>query len=179
MNRISKTLAALMAASLLLLSGCYPEQRNLTDSSSTGQTRSAQTQSESFSFSTEDMKGNEVTMDNFAHAKVVMFNMWEPWCGPCRSELPDLQKLYDKYQSEGLVIVGVFSDEDGVSDIVSQNGITYPMIRSCAAFDRFQSGYVPTTFFTDGQGNVLSDESVIGSNSYGEWESIILSYLNR
>ena len=75
------------------------------------------------------------------------------------------------------MIVGVFSDEDGLRDVVEDDGIEYPMIRSCAAFDSFQTGYVPTTFFTDGSGNVLSEEPYVGSKSYDEWESVIFSYL--
>ena len=176
MNQARKTLAALLAAMVLTLAACHSEQKNLTGNDSSS--KSAQShQQGSFSFSTTDREGNKVSFDDYSSAKVVMFNMWEPWCGPCRSELPDLQKLYDKYKAEGLMIVGVYSDTDGLDDIIKEDKISYPMIQSCAAFDSFQTGYVPTTFFVDGSGTVLSDEPYIDSKSYKEWESVILSYL--
>jgi Thioredoxin domain-containing protein len=181
MKKIRKPLALLLAASALLLAGLLAgcrHDKDLTGNDDDDSLSTVQTQQEgALSFTTKDADGNEVTMGSFADAKVVMFNMWEPWCGPCRGELPDLQKLYEKYRSEGFMLVGVYSDTDGLKDIVSENGITYPMIRSCAAFDAFQTGYVPTTFFTDGSGNLLSKECYIGSKSYEEWESVILSYL--
>ena len=180
MKKIRKPLALLLAASTLLIAGLLTgcrHNKNYVGENDT-ESISVQTRQEgSIDFTTKDMDGNEVTMGSFSDAKVVMFNMWEPWCGPCRGELPDLQKLYEKYKSEGFMLVGVYSDTDGLKDILTENGITYPMIRSCAAFDAFQTGYVPTTFFTDGSGKVLSTESYIGSKSYDEWESVLLSYL--
>lgn len=181
-----KTLAALLAALVLTMAACQSENKNLigdgtsSDAVSSNETSSAEEQAQNqgnFSFTTTDMNGDKVSFENYRSAKVIMFNMWEPWCGPCRSELPDLQKLYNKYKSEGLMIVGVYSNTDGLKDIVKENKIKYPMIKSCAAFDRFQTGYVPTTVFMDGEGKVLSDEPYVGSKSYQEWESIILSYM--
>ena len=150
MKALRKTLAAVLAGAVLMLAACHSENKNLIGGDN----------------SSEDTS-----------AKVIMFNMWEPWCGPCRSELPDLQKLYQKYKSEGLMIVGVYSDTDGLKDIVKESKVKYPMILSCEAFDQFQTGYVPTTVFIDGSGKILSDEPIVGSNSYEEWEKIILSYL--
>ena len=169
---------ALLAVSVLTLTACSSPKKDYTGAeSSSSEAVQSQTDS-SFDFKTTDIDGNKVSLKDYASAKVIMFNMWEPWCGPCRSELPDLQKLYKKYKSQGLIIVGVYSDTQGLEDIVRENGIQYPLIRSCEAFDKFQTGYVPTTFFTDGSGKVLSDESYVGVKSYQEWKTIILSYLN-
>lgn len=178
MKTFRRTFAAVLAASVLVLSACSSQKRDFThyvSDSNAQQTQSQETGK--FSFSTTDADGKAVTMEDYSSAKVVMFNMWEPWCGPCRAELPDLQKLYEKYRAEGLMIVGVFSESDGVSSIIKEDGLQYPMIVSCAAFDKFQTGYVPTTFFTDGSGNVLSEQPYVDSKSYEQWESVILSYL--
>ena len=177
-----KLFAFALAASLLVLAGCHSENRDLTGfSGNSGDTSDTApiASGEKLSFTTTDINGKTVSLEDFSGAEVIMFNMWEPWCGPCREELPDLQKLYAKYGAEGLMIVGVYSDTDGLKETVQSNGIQYPMIKSCAAFNRFNTGYVPTTVFTDGEGNVLSDEAYIGSKSYEEWESVILSYLHQ
>ena len=133
---------------------------------------------ETFTFTTTDMDGNAVASADFAGAKVVMVNMWEPWCGPCVGEMPDLQKLYTKYQGQGLVILGVTtSPATDVNSTVTRLGITYPIVSGNAQFNRFDTGYVPTTVFLDGEGHILSEEPYIGSKSGAEWERIILTYL--
>lgn len=129
------------------------------------------------SFSTTDINGSPVSMSTYSGNKIIIFNMWEPWCGPCVREMPDLQKLYDNYKSKGLMIVGVYSTEENAKSTVESNGITYPIIRKSSEFNAFDTGYVPTTIIVDGQGNVLTSEPIIGSKSYSEWESTVLPYL--
>ena len=46
-------------------------------------------------FNTVDIDGNRYTDREFSKYKVTMVNFWEPWCGPCKMEFGDLQKLYD------------------------------------------------------------------------------------
>ena len=103
--------------------------------------------------------------------------MWEPWCGPCVREMPDLQKLYDNYRSKGLMVVGVYSTEENAKSTVESKGITYPIIRKSSEFNAFDTGYVPTTIIVDGNGNILTSEPIIGSRSYNDWESIVSPYL--
>ncbi len=52
-------------------------------------------------FKLEDQKG-----------KVVLYNLWATWCGPCRAEMPDLIELQDKYRAQEFEIVGLNSDEE-------------------------------------------------------------------
>jgi peroxiredoxin len=44
--------------------------------------------------------------------KVVMLNFWATWCGPCRQEIPHLNKLHDKYRPAGLALWGVNVDDE-------------------------------------------------------------------
>ena len=129
------------------------------------------------SFSTTDMNGSPVSMSTYSGSKIVVFNMWEPWCGPCVREMPDLQKLYDNYRSKGLMVVGVYSTEENAKSTVESKGITYPIIRKSSEFNAFDTGYVPTTIIVDGNGNILTSEPIIGSRSYNDWESIVAPYL--
>ncbi|HYR26897.1 MAG TPA: TlpA disulfide reductase family protein, partial [Thermoanaerobaculia bacterium] len=43
--------------------------------------------------------------------KVVLLNVWATWCAPCRLEIPELQKVHDKYAPKGFEVVGVSLDE--------------------------------------------------------------------
>ncbi len=137
-----------------------------------------------FSISTTD--GNTITEQVFAEHKITMINFWEPWCGPCVGEIPDLEKLYEHYKDQGFYIIGVYStigQDDEVNDIISTNGLTYPIAEYDSAFDPFQTGYVPTTIFVDQQGHVISmengygDNVLVGSNSYDKWSQIVENLL--
>lgn len=131
------------------------------------------------SFTSTDINGNPVSMDDFKNAKLIMVNFWEPWCGPCVGEMPELQELYENYKDKGLVILGVTSDmtvEDDAKAIIKDKGIEYPIILGNKEIS-CPTEYFPTTVFTDGNGNILSAEPEIGAKDYAGWEKLIKSYL--
>ena len=137
-----------------------------------------------FTFKTTDRAGNTYDESIFASAKLTMINFWEPWCGPCVSEMPDLERLYEAYKDKGFQIIGVYSEtgmENDVDDILNNGKVSYPILKYTSEFDIFQTGYVPTTVFVDQNGHIIKmengAETVIGSNTYEEWEAIIKNYL--
>ena len=135
---------------------------------------------EYFTFVTETFGGEAFTSDDVKDAKVVMINMWEPWCGPCVGEMPDLEKLYQTYKDQGFVILGVFSDttaDDDATKVLEDTGVTYPILRMSKEFAGFQTGYVPTTVFLTGEGALLQEDPVIGSHTYEEWDRMVSGLL--
>ena len=130
---------------------------------------------------TTDLEGNPVTNELIAGASVVVVNFWEPWCGPCVSEMPALQKLSEDYAGQGLMVVGVYStfsmDEDA-KEIVAANGVTYPILRYTSDMAAYASGYVPTSILVDGEGRLLCDELLIGGMTYESWVDAVKPYLN-
>ena len=58
-----------------------------------------------FRFSTTDRDGEAYDESIFAGQTLTMINFWEPWCGPCVSEMPDLEKLYQTYRDKGFLIL--------------------------------------------------------------------------
>ena len=138
--------------------------------------------SKKLDFNTTDIDGNPVSLADFKDASLIMVNFWEPWCGPCVGEMPDLAELYEAYKGEGLVILGVFSTEgqdDDARAILEDCKVTYPILRCDANLAQFTTDYVPTTFFADAEGNVLSAEPVVGAQSKDDWERLITAYLSR
>ena len=58
-------------------------------------------------FTLTDQYGNTHTLSDYK-GQVVFLNFWATWCPPCRAEMPDIQKLYEKYQdSKEVAILGV------------------------------------------------------------------------
>lgn len=127
-------------------------------------------------FDAVDTEGSTVTQDFFSDKKLTMINFWEPWCGPCVGEMPDLQKLYENYSGEGFAILGVYSTEDGVADVLASCGTTYTVVGYVSEFDAFQTGYVPTTVFVNSQGETLT-VPFAGSKSYDDWAELVEYFL--
>ena len=61
--------------------------------------------------------------------QVVVLNLWATWCGPCRSEMPSLEKLYQELGPKGLKIVAVSIDNPGmegaIRDFKKEFGLTF------------------------------------------------------
>ena len=128
-----------------------------------------------YDFVAHDIDGNVVKLKDFSSAKVIMLNYWEPWCPPCIRELPELERLYEEYKDKGLVIVGVFSSTDMDEDarqLISQNGLTYPVVRYEDNLKNYSPSAVPTTLFINANGEVIA-KAVVGANDYSGWKAIV------
>lgn len=128
-----------------------------------------------FLFSTTDFEGNAATEQIFAGHQLTILNFWEPWCGPCVSEMPDLQRLSQEYADKGVQVIGVFATPDAdeeVQAVLDKTGVTYPILRYTSEFDFLQTGYVPTTVIIGSSGNILT-ESFAGSMDYDGWVALI------
>jgi outer membrane beta-barrel protein len=90
--------------------------------------------------------------------KVVLVNFWASWCGPCRQELPQLNRLHDTYRSAGLALLGVNVDDDPqkAADVAQRQGLRFPVLLDSnkAVVRRYDLGSMPATVLIDRDGQV-------------------------
>jgi glutathione peroxidase-family protein len=75
------------------------------------------------------VNGAPIKLANYS-GKVLVINLWATWCGPCRSEIPELVKLYREFRPQGLEIVGLSTENpeasaEGVRQFVSDFSMNY------------------------------------------------------
>src|SRR6185436_14144637 len=63
-------------------------------------------------FQLRDLDGHLVALSDM-RGKVVFLNFWATWCGPCKVEMPAMEKLYREFRPKGFVVVAVSSDAEG------------------------------------------------------------------
>lgn len=106
-----------------------------------------------------DLDGNLVHLRSFP-GKIVVYDFWAVWCGPCVDSLPFLQELEDRYRDEGLVVVGLHVDDnvppvEEVQAFLDTHGAGYVNLLSTVEADEaFRIFAMPTTYITDRDGVV-------------------------
>ncbi|MCU0352856.1 MAG: TlpA family protein disulfide reductase [Cytophagales bacterium] len=102
--------------------------------------------------------------------KVIFMNIWATWCPPCVAEMPGIQKLYEKTQSENIafVMISVDKDIDKVRRFVKRKGYTFPVYQladgSIPAL--YASEAIPTTFVISANGKLaMRHEGMADYNS--------------
>lgn len=100
---------------------------------------------------------------NSMRGRVVVLNYWAPWCAPCVTETPGLERTYVATKAQGVSFVGVAvkSETSQVASFVRNNDVTYPVVFDEIAKTALQLGNVPTlalpsTVVIDRQGRVAA-----------------------
>jgi peroxiredoxin len=110
-------------------------------------------------FTLKDIKGKKVTLSEL-RGKIVLVNFWATWCPPCRKEMPDLDLIYNHFQSQGLVIVSI-TDEDilKVGTYISLSGYKYPILLDPGrkVSQQFHVEGIPKSFVFDREGKLVAE----------------------
>jgi thiol-disulfide isomerase/thioredoxin len=103
------------------------------------------------------LDGELVSLDAFK-GQVVIVNFWASWCGPCRAEMPTLERLYQIEQTRGLTVLAVNStfqdDQTNVAQMRRDLGLSFPILLDYEGTvgHRYGVRMLPTTFIIDRQG---------------------------
>ena len=90
--------------------------------------------------------------------KVVMLNFWASWCGPCRQEMPLLDKLYKRYSRAGFTLLGVNVDSNpaDAERYLKEVKVSFPILydTKSTVSKSFDVSAMPTTVMIDRNGNM-------------------------
>ncbi len=101
--------------------------------------------------------GDPVSLSDYI-GQVVLVNLWATWCPPCREEMPTLQAFYEKYKSEGFVLIAIDQGEalPQVNPFVTEFKLTFPvwLDTGSEAGRVFETMNLPSSYVIDRTGQV-------------------------
>ena len=112
-------------------------------------------------FTIKDCEGNTFTLSEaLKDHEAVLINFWATWCGPCRSEFPAINKVYEEYKDKVAFIALSIEPEDKnevISSFRQTNGLSLPMGRDKdhKLYDTAKTTSIPVTIIIDRFGNVV------------------------
>ena len=114
------------------------------------------------SFTLADLHGRPVKLSTW-HGHPLIVDFWATWCPPCRKEVPELNAIYRKYRSKGLVVLGLSVDKvqgDGVKSVrpfAQEFKISYPILMADDELvDAMDVDNIPTTLFINRKGKLTA-----------------------
>lgn len=130
-------------------------------------------------FEATDLQGRAMRLAEL-EGEVVLLNIWATWCGPCRDEMPSMQRLYEELGPEGLRIVAVSIDAEpgsrdpggraggDVAAFVREMGVSFDVWRDPSGEIQrvYRTTGVPESFVIDRDGTII--KKVIGGV---EWDT--------
>lgn len=132
--------------------------------SSTDSTSSVATESEPVmapDFTVTDLDGNEISLSDYT-GKPVIINFWATWCGPCQSEMPAFDTMYQEYgdQITFLMINVTDGDRDTVDNVrtfYEESGYSFPIYfdTTLEASITYGASSIPLTFFINPDGSIF------------------------
>lgn len=121
-----------------------------------------------YNFKLKTMAGEVVDFSQYK-GKVVFINLWATWCGPCRTEMPSIQSLYEGVDQSKIQFVMLSLDRDDalpkVIQYVDKNKYTFPVYQPTGSLPaQLQVPSIPTTLIIDKHGNIVSKK--VGATNF-------------
>lgn len=127
-------------------------------------------------FRLKDLKGADVALSDFK-GKVVLLDFWATWCGPCREEMPDFEKIHQELASKDVVVLALDANEprDTVAEYIQKEKYTFPVLLSegTDVVARYSINAFPTTFAIDKSGRVADIAVGGGTGSSARLQGVI------
>ena len=102
--------------------------------------------------------GGHLDARSYADGSVLVINVWADWCAPCRREQPQLVRLADRYEDEGVRFLGINyqDDRDAAKAWIEEFGVPYPSLFDPSGRSAVDLGFpaLPDTYVVDRAGTI-------------------------
>ena len=114
--------------------------------------------------------------------EVVLLNFFATWCGPCKQEMPHLQKdIWEKHRADGLVVLSVSREEkvEVVTEYIKRNNLTIPFAVDSdrSVYAGYASGYIPRNYLIDRDGKILFQSIGFEAADFAQLKALIATEL--
>jgi len=131
-------------------------------------------------FTLKDLNGNKVSLSDFK-GKNVYLNFFATWCPPCKAEMPDIEKVYQKYKDKDFVVLAVDlgEDKDTVKSFIEKNKYNFKVVLDSnqSVAEKYDITAIPVSVFIDKTGNVIAKK--VGAMSSGEMELYVKMLVDK
>jgi thiol-disulfide isomerase/thioredoxin len=136
-----------------------------------------------YNFKIKDLNGTVINFKDFK-GKTIFLNVWATWCGPCRIEMPSIQKLYDKADKEQIVFIMLAVDDrkdfQKVVKYISEKEFTFPVYVPHEFLpEQLMVRTIPTTFVIDSDGKVAAKETGAANYDTDEFKSFLEGLVSK
>ena len=164
--RFLKILIAILAVAVILVGMFVLYNHSKTETPMESATLAPESSAEAASnqawdFTFYDIDGNAYNLSDF-QGKPVILNFWASWCGPCKSEMPDLEGAYKAYGEQiHFLIINLTDGEretvDTASAYIAGQGYTFPVYYDTQwdGATTYSISAIPMTYFIDAEGNFV------------------------
>lgn len=126
-------------------------------------------------FTLKTLKGETVSLKDY-RGRLIFLNFWATWCGPCRAEMPSMQRLWEEFKEEDFVILAINIQEESklVSSFMNERGLSFPVLLDEKGKVARTYGIrgIPTTFFLNPEGEIIG--KAVGARDWDSEESFQL-----
>jgi thiol-disulfide isomerase/thioredoxin len=126
--------------------------------------------------------GKRLSLEDF-RGRVVLLNIWATWCGPCRAEMPSLDRLQALHGADGLDVIAVSVDREGAAVVrayYQKSGIRNLRLyvdSDRATLSAFRPDGIPMSVLIDREGNVVGEMTGAARWDSAEATALVQRYL--
>jgi thiol-disulfide isomerase/thioredoxin len=130
-----------------------------------------------YAFKLKDITGKTISVSDFKN-KTIFLNIWATWCGPCKMEMPSIQKLYNSLDHDKVIFIMLSIDtpdkDQKVIKFIQDNNYTFPVFRPEGALpSQLQVPSIPTTFVISPAGKVVSKRAGAANYDTPEFKKLL------
>ena len=127
-----------------------------------------------------DVTDNDFEAEIENHAGLAVVDFWATWCGPCRLELPIVQRFYDQYSDRNFVVVAVNIDAERtrIAPFLKRYNISLPVYyASPEDAAQMTAAGIPSTFLIGADRSLIQNWVGYSADTENSWKQLIEKHL--